>query len=127
MTHDPYYVEDRKPLTSKQRMELFVAHAGTCCICGGKIHVNEPWIDEHRSPLWRAGTNDLPNRGPAHVICAKVKTAGEAKERAKGRRIAEKHFGARVPKGRPMAGSKRSKFKKHIDGSVTLRDDNGSS
>lgn len=93
--HDPYYVEPRKPLTAKQRMEMFVRHNGICCICGGRIDgVREKWIDEHRKALWRDGTNDPENRAPAHVRCAQEKTSAEATERSKGRSIAEKHFGA---------------------------------
>lgn len=119
--HDPYAVTQRKPLTSKQRMELFVEHKGLCCICGLKIKPVEAWIDEHRSPLWRDGTNDLPNRGPAHVKCARVKTDKEATERAKGRRIAEKHFGAHQSSSRPLPGTKRSGLKKRFDGTVERR------
>lgn len=100
MTHDPYRVEPRKHLTAKQRMELFVRHGGVCCICGGKIDgVRERWIDEHKSPLWRDGTNDQENRAPAHERCAKIKTADEATARSKGREVAEKHFGARKAAG----------------------------
>lgn len=117
--HDPYAVAPRKPLTDKQRLEMFIRHKGICCVCGGQIKVGEMW-DEHINPLWLAGDNSAENRAPAHERCAKVKTAKEAKERAKVRRIAEKHFGAHKAK-RPMPGSKRSRWKKHMDGSVTER------
>jgi 5-methylcytosine-specific restriction enzyme A len=47
----------RKPLTTKQRVELFRDHKGVCCVCGGKIKVGEKWIDEHIDPLGMTGTN----------------------------------------------------------------------
>lgn len=111
MIHDPYAVEPRKPLTSKQRLKLFLERKGICCICGHKIQTLKPWIDEHITPLWLGGSNDWSNRGVAHEWCARVKTSGEAKTRAKVRRTAEKHFGARKP-SHPMPGSKRSGWKK---------------
>lgn len=121
MTHDPYKVERRKPLTDKQRLQLFIEHDGTCCLCGGKILVGQRWIDEHIKPLWRDGDNDLANRAPAHVKCASVKTHEiEATERAKSRRVAQKHFGAARSRN-PMPGSKASKWKKKMDGTVERR------
>jgi 5-methylcytosine-specific restriction endonuclease McrA len=121
--HDPFAVEKRKPLTPKQRMQLFVDRGGVCCECGGKIHVGERWIDEHIDPLSRTGTNALENRGIAHEKCARKKTSQEATERAKIRSVATKHFGAgKKRKGQPMAGSRDSKFKRKMDGTVVRRE-----
>ena len=121
MTHDPYRVEPRKPLTSKQRLEMFVAHDGKCCLCGGRIDgVREAWIDEHVAPLWRDGDNAMSNRAPAHVKCARAKTSAEASDRAKGRGAAERHFGAKQSP-RPMPFGRRSRYKKKIDGTIIER------
>jgi len=118
--HDPFAVEKRKPLTPKQRMQLFVDRGGVCCECGGKIHVGERWIDEHIDPLSRTGTNALENRGIAHEKCARKKTSQEATERAKIRSVATKHFGAK--KKSTMPGSRDSKWKRKMDGTVVRRD-----
>jgi 5-methylcytosine-specific restriction endonuclease McrA len=118
--HDPYKVEPRKALTPKQRLKLFLEHEGRCCLCHNKIRQGERWIDEHIRPLWLDGTNDWSNRAPAHAACAEQKTAREAKDRAKGRRIAEKHMGAHKPK-RPMPGSRASRWKRKMDGTVVER------
>jgi 5-methylcytosine-specific restriction enzyme A len=121
MTHDPYYVTPRKPLTAKQKLKMFVEHGGICCLCGTKIDgVKQSW-DEHVDPLWRDGTNDMQNRRPAHVDCARKKTAAEAQERAKGQRIAERHFGAKERKSRPMPGTKASGLRKRMNGTVERR------
>lgn len=121
--HDPYKVEPRKPLTPAQRLKLFLAHAGKCCICGGKIAVGESWIDEHVRPLWLDGTNDIEtNRAPAHASCAKDKTKREAGIRSKVRRVAAKHQGAHRSRN-PMPGSKASKWRKRMDGTVERRED----
>jgi 5-methylcytosine-specific restriction protein A len=67
----------RKPLTPTQRLALFEAYKGLCCVCGFKIHLGEKWIDEHLRALGLGGTNQWDNRGPAHVKCAEIKTVGD--------------------------------------------------
>lgn len=119
---DPYSVTPRKPLTDKQRLQMFLDAKGICEICGHRIDgVHEMW-DEHMVPLWAGGSNEKWNRKPVHVKCAKAKTTKEATERAKGRRFAEFHFGARRPK-QIMPGSRRHHLKKKLDGSVVRRDE----
>lgn len=118
--HNPYAVEPRKPLTAKQKLQMFVAAGGRCCICGGKIDgVREAW-DEHVNPLWLDGDNTAPNRAPSHEKCARAKTAGEAATRAKVRTTAEKHFGAKRSSN-PMPGGRNSKWKKTMSGKVVPR------
>jgi 5-methylcytosine-specific restriction endonuclease McrA len=120
--HNPYEVARRKPLTAKQKLKMFLAHQGVCCICGGKIDATrERWIDEHIDPLWRGGSNDLSNRAPAHEKCARRKTAKEATDKAKGERIAEKAMGARTAKTRPMPCGRGSPWKKKMSGEVVPR------
>ena len=119
--HDPYHVGPRKPLSPKQKLKMFLEQGGVCCVCGGKINgVREAW-DEHVNPLWLNGDNSKPNRSPAHIKCARQKTAAEAGDRSEIRRTAEKHFGARKSKSRPMAGTRASGWKKKMDGSVERR------
>lgn len=67
----------RKPLTPTQRLRLFEAHKGTCALCGREIRSGEKWIDEHLRALGLGGSNDLDNRAPVHVACAKAKTDKE--------------------------------------------------
>lgn len=118
--HNPYAVEPRKPLTSKQRMAMFVRHNGICCVCGHTIDgVRQSW-DEHINPLWLSGDNKAENRAPAHAKCARVKTAGEATDRSHTRAVAERHFGAKRPKS-VMPGSRLSKWKRRMDGTVVMR------
>jgi 5-methylcytosine-specific restriction endonuclease McrA len=120
--HDPYEVNPRAKLSPKKRLKLFLEHSGRCCLCGGVISIGQPYIVEHILPLFLGGTNDWENLAPAHERCATTKTQKEAKERAKGRRIAEKHYGSRQSK-RPMAGSKASKYRRKMDGTVVRRED----
>lgn len=119
--HNPYLVHARKALTPKQRLQLFIAEGGVCCICGGRIDgVKDSW-DEHINPLWLDGTNDRKNRGVAHRKCARQKTDAEAGDRSKIRSVAEKHFGAHRAKTRPMPCGRHSPWKKTLDGRVVRR------
>jgi hypothetical protein len=127
---DPYSVTPRKRLTDKERLQMFIAHKGICCICDTKIDgVRERWIDEHEIALWlgslsdedQARLNGLLNRGPAHETCAKLKTSKEATERARMRSFAEFHHGAKRPRC-PMPGGRRSRFKKKMSGEVVPRE-----
>lgn len=91
-------LEKRKPLTTRQRVEQFQFHKGMCCICGGKIMVGQAFIDEHELALALGGSNDMSNRGIAHVDCAKVKTKTDMGLIAKAKRREAKHIGATRPK-----------------------------
>jgi hypothetical protein len=112
----------RKPLTPTQRLKLFEAWHGCCCICERKIQAGEKWIDEHIRPLGLGGTNYLDNRGPAHVVCADAKTHGEDGDLAriaKAKRQKMRHVGIRPPSRFPT--SKTSRFKQKINGDLVDR------
>lgn len=64
----------RKPLTKRQRTQLHERDKGICCICGLWVNPMKPWIDEHKRALALGGTNDMENRGVAHIECAAIKT-----------------------------------------------------
>jgi 5-methylcytosine-specific restriction protein A len=113
--------EDRKPLTRKQRADLFLRQDGRCPNCGQKLEIkgNRPvCVDEHLEPLWRGGSNDLANRELWCVPCTKPKTAGESAERAKGNRVRDKHIGAIERKRGGFSG----KFRRKMDGTVVDRE-----
>ena len=114
--HDPYAVEPRKPLSAKQKAQMFLDAGGICCICGCKIDgVKQAW-DEHINPLWLNGDNSAPNRAPAHEKCARTKSAKETETRSKIRSTAEKHMGAKTIKGRPLLGTKASGWRHRFKG-----------
>jgi len=111
----------RRTWSPRARRNLFLAHGGKCCVCGLPITFKN-WIVEHRVPLSMSGADDLSNIAPAHAHCAREKTSAEAGPRAKADRQGAVHVGAKVPKGRPMVGTKRSGFKRKMDGTVERRD-----
>jgi hypothetical protein len=114
----------RKSLTPTQRLKLFEAWHGCCCICERKIQAGEAWIDEHIRPLGLGGTNYLDNRGPAHKACADAKTNGKDGDLAriaKAKRMKMRHIGVKSRKGPPIPGSKDSPWKRKMDGTLVRR------
>jgi len=100
----------RQPLTPRQRLALYEAHGGVCCICGNRI-IGGRWVDEHIRPLSLGGSNDLDNRAPAHERCAQEKTRDDLRRLAKAKRQKRAHLGlkaaTRLIASRPFPASDR--------------------
>lgn len=92
------YATPRKPLTPRQRLKMWEAHGGCCVVCHRRI-METTWVDEHIVPLGLGGTNDLTNRGPAHVKCAGEKTKEDMARINKAKDQKSRHVGATRPAG----------------------------
>lgn len=108
-------VEDRVPLTQAQRRGLLEAQGYLCgCGCGAKLQVElegrtmlAAMIDEHVTPLWFGGSNDISNRSMWAVACSAAKTKREAAARAKAKRIWRRLHGEEPPKQKIRSGGFR--------------------
>lgn len=109
----------RKSLSPMARLKVFETTGGVCHICSQRIQVGEKWEVEHVIPLALGGEDGGTNLKPAHVDCHKGKSKSDAARKAKADRMRVNHLGARKPSTFP--GSRDSKFKKRMDGSVVLR------
>lgn len=108
-------------LSTKARAELFEAHGGRCHLCNGKIMAGEAWEVSHPIPLAAGGEDEDGNRAPAHKKCHARQTAEiDAPLIAKVRRQHQKHIGAHRT-SQPLPGSKRSGWRKRMDGTVERR------
>lgn len=113
----------RKRRTAGQREAICIAHDWVCCICHGKIDpVREKWIIEHLLALAAGGTDTEDNMAPAHQTCAIEKTKKDLGIIAKINRVRSKHLGTNIKSGRPLPGTKRSGWKKRMDGTVERRE-----
>lgn len=112
----------RKKFSSKQRLECFVKHGALCYLCETKIKPGEEWQIEHILPVALGGSNEDENLRPVHVHCHKPKTKDDVGKISKANRLRAKHFGAKEKKG-SMPGSKKSGWKRKMDGTVVRRDD----
>lgn len=112
----------RRTWTPLQRLKVFEAHAGLCHICGGIIDgTREAWEIEHLIPLALGGDDDEGNVAPAHKACHSVKTSKDRGQIAKANRVRAKHLGA--GKAGTIPGSKGTRWKRKVDGTVVPRDD----
>lgn len=112
----------RRPRSRKERARLFELHGGICHLCEGRIGVGEAWELEHVIPLEISGDESDGNVKPAHEKCHKRKTPKDAADIAKAKRRQDKHSGAWKPTSRPIPGSKRSGWKRRMDGTIERRD-----
>lgn len=124
MTTHAFRHEKRKQLTDQQRAKLFLDREGKCHRCTRKIRPGEIWYDEHLNALETGGTNDWSNRYLTCAWCFPKKNAEDHAKAAKIRAVATKHIvhaSQRQRKSPPIPGSKRSAWKRKMDGSLVPR------
>ena len=100
------------------RLRLFLESDGMCGDCGIKIGPKE-WHADHIIRLKDGGENRETNLQVLCVPCHRDKTGQENKAGAKAARVQMKHHSI---KKRP-AFSWQKKWKKKVDGTVVLRDE----
>lgn len=110
-----------EPVPRRVRARVFEQHEGRCMKCTRKIVPGEGWICDHILALINGGENRESNLQPLCSWCNKVKTGEDVAVKSKIARIKAAHLGVKA-KGRPMPGSKASKFKRKINGTVVLRE-----
>lgn len=78
------------------------------------------WHCEHLIPRADGGSDEADNLYPICIPCHKPKTANDVKWIAKGKRVRAKHEGI-WQSSRPMPGSRRSPFKRKMNGKIEKR------
>ena len=124
MTTHAFRHEPRQVLTDHQRAKLFLERGGICHRCTVKITLGRRWYDEHLQSLGTGGTNAWDNRVLTCENCFHPKNSEDSKKLAKMRSTAVSNIippSQRQKKGRPIPGSKRSPYRKKIDGTVERR------
>lgn len=114
-------LKPRPSWTAAQRLKIFLANDGRCHLCTRKIAQGDDWIVEHPKARGLQGSDHIQDMKPAHVDCHKPKTAAEIAIMRKADRMGKAHLGIKRRKGKPIPGSRASRFKRRIDGSVVLR------
>ena len=102
------------------RLRIFEREKHICHLSGRKIRPGEKWELDHDKPLWAGGENRESNLFPVLAKEHKKKSAKDQIQQAKERTKLKKHLGIRKPK-HVIPGSKASKWKKRMDGTVELR------
>lgn len=110
----------RKKRTGKQRLAILEAHGCRCYLTGQIIKPGDRWEIEHVIPLAGGGEDTDENCRPVLAKAHLEKTKKDVERIAKGKRIRQKHLGAKRS-ARPMPGSRASKWKRKMDGTVVER------
>lgn len=103
------------------KLRLITKWDGRCADCGCKLGPASPAQFDHITPLRDGGENREGNLQPLCRPCHARKTGSEAHQRAKTDRLKAKHHG--ITKRSFMPGSRASKWKRRMDGTVVRRDD----
>ena len=102
------------------RLRVFDKHNGICALSGRKIRAGDKWQIDHITALVNGGEHRESNLQPVLDVAHKDKTAQDVALKAKVDRVRKKHLGIQ-PKRASIAGSKSSKWKRKIDGTVVPR------
>ena len=112
----------RQFFSTSFRLNLFLKRKGACARCYQKIDAGKAWDIDHIIPLGLGGTNEAKNLQILCKPCHQSKTSQSDIPRiAKTKRLKARHLGARSPSTRPIPGSRRSPWKRKLDGSVVRR------
>lgn len=111
--------DSRVPPRVRQR--VFDRYGGICYLSGRLILPGEPWDLEHVIALILGGENRESNLRPALKDKHKAKTKVDVAAKAKSNTVRQKHLGIKKRKGPPMPGSRDSKWKRKMDGTIERR------
>lgn len=101
------------------RLRVFQREEGICWLSGRKIRAGEQWDLDHKIALCNGGTHSEDNLAPALRIEHRKKTARDVAQKAKDRRIRQKHLGIRKPSRFQTA--RTGKFKQKVGGQTVPR------
>lgn len=108
------------PIPPRVRMRIYDKWKEHCAACGRKLYP-QGWDCDHIVPLIAGGEHKETNLQPlCKVPCHSDKTLGDVAVKSKVARVRKRHLGIRKKSRFP--GSRDSKFKKRVDGTVVLRD-----
>lgn len=112
----------RQEFSAKVKVLAFKRSGGLCEKCGAKLFPGNVEYD-HDNPCGLTGSNGIGNCVVLCRACHRAKTGGDVRNIAQAKRRERSHLGAKSPKGRPMMGSKRSGFRRKMNGEIVRRSD----
>jgi 5-methylcytosine-specific restriction endonuclease McrA len=111
---------DDSRIPDRVRVRVFDRYGGRCHISGRKIQPGDHWDCDHIIALINGGEHRETNLAPAIKDKHREKTAEDVREKSIVARKRKKHLGIKK-KGSSMPGSKGSKWKRKMDGTVVRR------
>lgn len=112
-----------RTIFSRSVKEAILARADGLCECGCEMPLDgDVHFDHYPTPAAWGGPATVENGRALRKKCHNRITAKiDVPKIAKAKRIVEKRLGLREKKGRPMPGTKRSGWKRKVDGTVERR------
>lgn len=108
-------------IPDRVRLRVYLRADGRCLLCGRKIgNGGVNWHCDHISALVLGGENRESNLRPICEWCHYRKTKTDIAEKAVTYRKRKASLGLKRSKN-PMPGSRSSRWKKKMDGTVILR------
>lgn len=112
----------RRRLSTRVRLELFLAAHGRCNACDRLLTPGTRWEIDHIVPLALGGADTDDNLQVLCSPCHSEKTTRrDVPAIAKTERIRARHLGA-LRAHRPMPGGRKSPWKRTVDGRVVQRE-----
>lgn len=111
--------DDTQP-PPRVRLRVWDRCEGRCHLCGRPIPASDAWILEHLKALINGGENRERNLCLSCSWCKPIKDAADVAEKSATAKVRKKHLGI-TKSSRPMPGSRASKWKRKMDGSVERR------
>ncbi len=111
----------RRSLSTTQRLHLFLKAQGHCQACGWRLSPGTRWEVDHIISVALGGSDRPENLQVLCAACHGSKTAtADVPALSKAKRVQARHLGARRSED-IIAGSRRSGFKKKVNGQVVRR------
>jgi 5-methylcytosine-specific restriction endonuclease McrA len=110
----------RGHLSAKRKLKIWEKEKGLCMLCGCRLFSGRV-VFEHVRALELGGDDEDHNIRLTCIPCAGEKTRDDHSRAAKAKRVKSKHLGLKKSKN-PLPGSKGSKWRRKIDGTIVPRD-----
>ena len=112
---------DDQATPKRVRIRVFERHNGICHISKRKIMPGDKWECDHIIALINGGEHRESNLAPALAAPHKEKTKADTDLKKKIARTKAKHLGQHKSAYRPLAGTRRSGWKKPFNGPAERR------
>lgn len=113
---------DDSAVPQRVQLRIFERQDGKCALTGHKFRPGDKRELDHKIALVNGGENRESNLQWVLASAHAQKTRQDVAQKSKDRRVRAKHLGIHKPKS-TLPGSKGSRFKRKIDGTVVERDD----
>lgn len=112
---------DDSRIPNRVRIRIFEHWGGICHHSGRRIMAGEAWALDHIIAIANGGEHRETNLAPILIWPHKEKTKADRKIQSLIFKIKKRHLGLHKPKGRPMAGTRASGWKRRMDGTWERR------